>query len=353
MSLSHSQLKVDGTAILRSGLLLLVFALTGCRSPGPPPPTDRALMWPPSPAPPRIAYEMSISTPSDFGIRRRWWKTAVGYLTGNDRKDFAFITPAGICVDESGSLCVTDTGSKTVWFFDAERTYYKHWSRIGKVAFSSPVAVAMKDDVFYVADSGLGAVIVFNKKGKLLFTITDGLSRPSGLTIIGEALYVTDAALHRIEIFDLQGRYINGFGQRGTAPGEFNYPTHLTSAPGEVSSLYVTDAMNFRVQQVDTRGLPLQSIGRIGNVTGSFSRPKGVATDREGNLYVVDSLFDNIQIFDDQGRFLMHWGESGTEPGCFGLPRGIAIDRHDRIWVADAYNRRIQVFKRMTDYEED
>ena len=111
--------------------------------------------------------------------------------------------------------------------------------------------------------------------------------------------------------------------------------------------------MNFRIQQVDTRGLPLQSIGRIGNVTGSFSRPKGVATDREGNLYVVDSLFDNIQIFDDQGRFLMHWGESGTEPGCFWLPRGIAIDIHDRIWVADAYNRRIQVFKRMTDYEED
>jgi sugar lactone lactonase YvrE len=111
--------------------------------------------------------------------------------------------------------------------------------------------------------------------------------------------------------------------------------------------------MNFRIQKVDTKGRPLQSIGSIGNVTGSFSRPKGVATDSEGNLYVVDALFDNIQIFDKQGRFLMHWGEGGIEPGYFWLPTGIAIDVHDRIWVADTYNRRIQVFKRMDDHEEN
>ena len=348
----RGHLKLAKPASLWAGGLILV-AVTGCHTPATPPPTDRALMWPPAPAQPRIAYEMSLSKPADFGIKRSWWKAAAGYLTGSDRKDLAFITPAGICVDESGNVCVTDTGSKMVWFFDADEKSYKHWSRIGKFAFSSPVAVAKKEGVFYVADSELGAIIVFNRKGKLLFTITDGLQRPSGLSIIGETLYVTDSALHRVEIFDLQGRYINGFGQRGTAPGEFNYPTHIVSVQDADPSLYVTDAMNFRIQKVDARGLPLQTVGHIGNVTGSFSRPKGVATDREGNLYVVDALFDNIQIFDSQGRFLMHWGESGSEPGCFWLPRGIAIDMHDRIWVADAYNRRIQVFKRITDYEDD
>ena len=296
---------------------------------------------------------MSISKPSDFGIKRSWWKTAIGFLTGNDRHDLVFIKPTGVCLDESGNLCVTDTGSKTVWFFNAEKKSYKHWNRIGKLAFSSPVAVAKKDGVFYVADSGLGAVIAFNQKGKLLFTITDGLKRPSGLTIIEQSLYVIDAALHRVEIFDLQGRYLYGFGERGTANGEFNYPTHIASTHDTTPSLYVTDAMNFRIQQVDTKGRPLQSVGSIGNATGSFSRPKGVATDSEGNLYVVDALFDNIQIFDNQGRFLMHWGENGTDPGYFWLPRGIAVDTHDRIWVADTYNRRIQVFKKVTDYEED
>ena len=133
--------------------------------------------------------------------------------------------------------------------------------------------------------------------------------------------------------------------------GEFNYPTHLALTKEEPVSLFVTDAMNFRVQRLDAEGNPLQIIGSIGDATGTFSRPKGVATDSEGNLYVVDTLFDNIQMFDSDGRFLMHFGESGSTPGCFWLPTGIAIDDRDRIWVADSYNRRIQVFQRITDYE--
>jgi sugar lactone lactonase YvrE len=262
-----------------------------------------------------------------------------------------FSKPTGLCLDESGNLCVTDTGTRSLWFFDIDRKRYRRWERIGKIAFSSPVAVAKQDGIIYVADSGIGGVVALTEAGKLRFMVTDRLERPSGLKIVGGKLWVVDAALHRIEVFDLQGRHLHGFGQRGTGPGQFNYPTHLALTPDVPATLYVTDAMNFRVQQVDLDGNPLRIIGSIGDATGSFSRPKGVATDSEGNVYVVDALFDNIQIFDGQGRFLMHWGESGSTPGCFWLPTGIAIDTRDRIWVADSYNRRIQVFHRMIDNE--
>jgi sugar lactone lactonase YvrE len=351
MSLNHCHWKTIETTLTCAGVLFLLTA-TGCRSPVVPSPADRSLMWPPPPAQPRIAFEKSITKPSDFGFRRSWWKSTLGYIVGHNQGDLAFIKPTGVCLDESGNLCVTDTGTKTVWFFDMARKRHKRWNQIGRFTFSSPVAVAKKNGVFYVADSGLGAIIAFNEKGKLLFTITEEVKRPSGVALFGQTLCVTDAAHHRIEIFDLQGRHSHGFGLRGPKVGEFNYPTHLAITKDTNPSLYVTDAMNFRIQKVDLEGRALQSIGSIGTGTGSFSRPKGVAIDRDGNLYVVDALFDNIQIFDKQKRFLMHWGESGTEPGCFWLPTGIAIDAEDRIWVADSYNRRIQVFRRVVDHEE-
>jgi DNA-binding beta-propeller fold protein YncE len=332
--------------------LFFVLAMAGCRSPVQPAAEEPSYVWPPPPAKPRIVYEKSIAKPSDFGIRRSWWKRIGGFIVGHAGHDLVFSKPTGLCLDESGNLCVTDTGTRSLWFFDIGRKRYKRWDRIGKFSFSSPVAVAKQDGIIYVADSGIGGVVVFTESGKLRFTILDGLERPSGLRLVDQTIWVVDAARHRIEVFDLQGQHLYGFGQRGTGAGEFNYPTHLALTQDAPMSLYVTDAMNFRIQKVDPEGNPLQIIGSIGDVTGSFSRPKGVATDSAGNLYVVDALFDNIQIFDGEGRFLMHWGESGSAPGCFWLPTGIAIDARDRIWVADSYNRRIQVFQRMTDYED-
>jgi DNA-binding beta-propeller fold protein YncE len=329
----------------------MLFAVTGCQTPQTPSPVDQEMFWPPPPAQPRIAYEKSIARPDDIGIRRSWWKRAAGYIVGSDHHELAFVKPTGLCLDDAGNLCVTDTGGKAVWFFDLAGKNYKRWNSIDQYPFSSPVAVVKRDKVIYVADSGLGMVIAFNESGKLLHTISDQLVRPTGLLIIDEKLWVVDSSQHRIEVFDLNGKHVDGFGGRGTAAGKFNFPTHVAVSTGETPSLYVTDALNFRVQEVGLSGQPRCTIGSVGHATGSFSRPKGLATDSDQNLYVVDALFDNIQIFDRNGVFLMHWGSSGTDPGFFWLPSGIAIDSNDRIWVADSYNRRIQVFKRMVDNE--
>jgi DNA-binding beta-propeller fold protein YncE len=83
----------------------------------------------------------------------------------------------------------------------------------------------------------------------------------------------------------------------------------------------------------------------MGNTPGTFSRPKGVASDSDGNIYVIDALFDNIQVFDRQGRLLMDFGEHGNGIGAFWLPTAIYIDPNDSIYVSDSGNRRIQVFQ--------
>lgn len=325
--------------------------LSGCKSPQNITEETDHLIWPPPPATGKIAYVKSISNPTDLGFRKNWFKSVSNFIIGNSWTEPAFIKPTGICISKQGTLCITDMGNSTVWYFDLKQNRSKQWSHIDDKAFSAPVAVAIHENRIYIADSGRGEIIVFSTKGKPLFTVSEHLERPSSLAIDGETLWVTDSRLHQIIAFDLDGRFKEKLGNRGTAEGMFNFPTHIAVEDGHQGALLVTDSLNFRIQKIDQQGVPMQIIGALGNVSGSFSRPKGVATDREGNVYVVDSLFANIQIFDSQGRFLMHWGENGTAPGSFWLPTGIAIDASDQIWVADSYNRRIQVYKRVNHHD--
>ena len=327
--------------------LAAISTASGCLTTSPSEPDVRGAaterVWPRPPEAPRIAFVQTIDDPADLGVRVPGWRRALDFLTGAGRQDQIFITPQGVAVDEHGNLCLTDPGAGMVCFFDGERKRFRRWTVIGEERLLSPVAMGRRNGVFFVADSGLGKVLAFDHRGRRLFEIAESLERPAGLAVNGDRLYVADAKLHRILAFDLQGRLLHQFGERGTAPGQFNAPTHL--AVDDLGHIYVTDALNFRVQVFDPQGGVLAVIGSAGDASGHFSRPKGVAVDSFGHVYVVDALFDNVQGFDGEGRFLLHWGESGSAPGEFWLPAGIAVDNDDRIYVADAYNRRIQVFK--------
>jgi len=322
--------------------LVLLAGAAAAKNPPPASPTN-TLVWPAPPDAPRIAYVQSLGRPADGGAKVAFFKRIANWVTGDAAGNELFIKPFGIALDEKTNLCLTDTASHTVGYLDRARKKWRRWDHVGAVRFLSPVAVARRAGIFYVADSALPAVIAFREDGKLLFQITNRLERPSGLVIAGDRLCVADAERHCLWQYDLRGEPLGQFGERGAGPGQFNFPTHLgTDAAGR---LYVTDSMNSRVQIFDNQGRFQSQIGRLGDSPGHFSRPKGVAVDSFGHIYVLDALFDNIQIFDREGHFLMSLGASGGGPGEFWLPNGIAISPGNDIFVADAYNRRVQVFK--------
>lgn len=327
------------------GMVLAGAILCGCATPagGPPKAGLGEPVWPPPPAPARVVYERSITGPADIGIRDSWWQGLVGFFTGDGGRTPLLVRPFGLACDEQGNLCLTDPGAGRVWYFDRRARRARNWSKIGAVPLVSPVAVAKRKAVFYVADSGLQQVLAFDPRGQLRFRIgPDQLERPAGLVIIGDELFVADAGAHCVVVFDLAGRFLRRLGTRGLAAGEFNFPTHLAT---DGARLYVTDSMNDRVQVLDRQGRLEQVIGNLGDGSGYFSRPKATALDRHGHVYVTDAVFDNIQIFDQQGRFLLAVGGAGSGPGEFWMPAGVAISRDDEIFVADSYNRRVQVFR--------
>lgn len=326
--------------------LALAVGLAGCagtRHAQQPQTLASQIVWPSPPEVPRIAFVLSMTQPSDFGARVSGWGRLANWITGAERGNERLVKPFGVAIDEKDNLGLTDTGANAVGYLDRARHTWKRWTTVGRLRFASPVALAVWQGIFYVADSGRGSLVVFNEKGQFQREITNHLARPSGVAVVGERLLVVDSQRHCVVEFNLAGRYVSEFGRRGTGPGEFNFPTHI--AADRAGNVYVSDSMNGRIQVFDPTGRFRNQIGASGDTPGSFGRPKGVAVDSFGHVYVMDALFDNVQIFDGEGRLLLNIGETGSSPGQFWLPNGIAISGRDEIFVADSYNHRVQVFK--------
>ncbi|MBI5388272.1 MAG: 6-bladed beta-propeller [Verrucomicrobia bacterium] len=302
-----------------------------------------SLVWPAPPEAPRIAHQQNFTRPADLGVKRAALGRFANWITGSDKGNEPLVKPFAVALDENDNLCLTDTGAGVVCFLDRAKKKWFRWEKIDRVRFSSPVSIVRHQGTFFVADSGLPAVVAFDEKGKLQFLATNKLERPVALAVSAGRLLVADSQRHCIVVLDMNGRYLTEFGHRGSGPGELNFPTHL--AVDAAGDLYVTDSMNGRVQRWSSSHQFKNQIGSYGNRPGYFSRPKGVAADTLGHLYVIDAMFDNVQIFDREGRLLLTLGQAGSQPGEFWLPNGIAISRQNEIFVADTYNHRVQVFK--------
>src|SRR5262245_54869988 len=95
-------------------------------------------------------------------------------------------------------------------------------------------------------------------------------------------LYMPEAGNHRVDVFDLNGKFLFDFGGQGTEPGKFNVPE---------SAKFTSD----------------------------------------GTLYVADLKNDRIQTFDKDGKLLKVWGKTGTGPGEFKSPPATAFAKYDNI----------------------
>lgn len=298
-----------------------------------------------------IVYLRTIDSTSIRSFRqpRSLWGKLVAWVAGPAEVP-QLLRPYGLTEDNLGRLIVTDPGLGVVHIFDFERRRHDILQGTRQEPLVSPIGVAVDaGNNIYVSDSVRARILVFNAQGKLLRALGGGkdkvvLMRPTGLALdpARKILYVTDTLRHQVLLLGLEGQLLKVIGERGSAAGEFNFPTALTLAGG---LLYVVDAMNFRIQIFTQEGEFVRHFGELGNQSGTMNRPKGVAVDSDGNLYVVDALFETVQIFDREGRLLYFFGSTGNGAGQFGLPSGIYIAPRDRIYVTDSLNQRVHIFR--------
>ncbi|MFI5253438.1 MAG: 6-bladed beta-propeller [Bacteroidota bacterium] len=300
------------------------------------------LVWPAPPEQARITHLLTISSIQNFKHEGGFFSKIVGFIFGESHSQQWLVQPVGIAISPKHQIYITDPGAKGIHILDQDKEEYEFVNQTKFGSFLSPVGIAFSSDgSTYISDSEHGDITVLNEDRKAQFQIKDHLLRPTGLLILNDTLYVADAARHEIVLFDLKGKFLMNFGQRGESSGNFNFPIALA---GE-NSLFVIDALNYRVQKFTTMGGFISAFGRQGGAPGSFASPKGIALDSEHHIYVTDVLMDNFQIFNEEGQLLLVVGKKGDRDGQFMSPSGIAIDDKDRIYIVDMLNKRIQMFQ--------
>ena len=315
-----------------------------------PEPKKVELVWPLPPDQARVRWDSMIRGAFDVEpMKKANWLDRVAGIQKRDFKP-SLMKPYGIATDSKGRIYVSDSGQQIVFVFDREHHKVDFLGSTMQVHLRVPLGIAIDGkDRIWVADAIGQHVFAFDTDGNLLMAVgkMEEMNNPTAVAVDDKRhrLYVTDSKNHCVLVYDSEtGLLITKFGQRGTGPGEFNFPTNLAlSSDGKI---YVADTMNFRVQIFDPEYKFVDSFGQQGQRWGQFSKVKGIALDDHDNVYVVDSDFCNVQVFDQNKRLLLFFAGFGKGPGGFWLPAGMHIDtRTNTLFVADQNNQRIQIFK--------
>jgi DNA-binding beta-propeller fold protein YncE len=257
----------------------------------------------------------------------------------------------------------------------------------------SGVAVNSKDEIF-VFHRGARALMKFNRQGKLLRVLGEGVfTTPHGLRVDEEDnIWTTDMGSHIVVKMDPRGRILMVLGMRGWAE-DWHPAGHLRCfhepndvAFGRHGEIYVSQGHGqgeSRILEFDANGNFLKTWGGEGEGPGQFNQPHSLITDSSGRLYVADRSNERVQVFDADGNFLREWvypgapcglalmadrrhlmlahghtgkilkldlnghvlgttGSQGKGPNQYGEAHFVALDREENIYVADPLNWRVQ-----------
>jgi len=289
---------------------------------------------------------------ADVKGKPSWAKRFLKAVIGLDDQQKGMLAPNGVSVDPQGRILVADTKERVLHVFDPVRRRYQQFHPPDSDPFLAPIGVACDaQGRIFVSDALRARVFLFSPQGKFLRALgavdreESIFKRTTGIAVNNQLnrLYVVDTVAMRVVMMTLEGKLVGRFGQRGTGPGEFNYPTYIAVAPD--GSLWVTDSLNFRVQHFDPEGKFLSAFGNPGAGPGEFDKAKGIAVDGQGRVYVVEGRNDRVQVYDAEGRLLFVFGSTGAGAGEFFLPTAVALDSENQIYVADGFNRRVQMFR--------
>lgn len=374
-------------------LLAMPYADIGAQRP----PRDRTV-WPRGPEPARIQYVGTLASERDIGANISRFAKIRFSITGEKATLLAILRrPHDIFVDPQSRWWVTDMGRRQILRFDPNNRSARVVGASASDDSTLATPLGLTGDArgfIYIADGMRHRVVVLNAAGIPVRFIGEGvLLNPVDVALdeLRGRLYVCDSFLHQVVVFNLRGEVIGRLGRnvagvealseairridlaptthsgvpqrvdlahskpqrgpkdiddnRGSASGEFRYPSFIALAPN--GHLFVSDVMNFRIQEFDGAGVFIRSIGEIGDIPGTFTRPKGLAVDSDGNLFVADAAFNNIQVFNSKGELLMAFPDRKSADGQLALPEGVYIDASDRIMVADSFNGRVQLYLRL------
>ena len=157
------------------------------------------------------------------------------------------------------------------------------------------------------------------------------------------ALHVGESSTSEILVYEYPSmRLKRRFGSKGDDEGQF---MSIASIAVDAKHIYVLDHTGLAVQLFDLKGEFVRGWGQHSLGGANFSLPNAIAVDAKGRIVVADGLRHDIKYFDLEGRFIGHFGGVGRKPGDVSFPSGLAIGNDGRVYVAERGNSRVQIFE--------
>ena len=198
--------------------------------------------------------------------------------------------PNDAVVDADGSVYVADTDHRRVRVFRADGTVLRDIPTGSPHKDSRPWGVALSSEGLWVSDRAWKIVYLFNRGGTLLKTLS-GVGRVRGASVDHmEALYVVDREDDRVRKFDPKGSPLLSFGPRSLASKAERQAVRFLSDPADAAigpdgALWVADSGHDRIvryvlpSQAGGHGMAALSAGEMLYTPASLKAPVTRAID--------------------------------------------------------------------------
>lgn len=309
--------------------------------------------------------------------------------------DMYFGEVAGVALNSQGHIFIfSRTGERStvhgasasqLFEFSPDGTFLRE---IGKnlygFAFAHTVRIDRNDNI-WATDEGTNMIIEFDPAGQVLMVLgrRDEAAEAAPAPVPGAAprrprwgafnrptdvawdrdgdVFIADGyGNSRVVKVDRNGRWVKTWGERGSAPGQFN--TVHTIANDAAGNIYVGDRSNRRIQVFDPDGTLLRIItidvpfhgepnillgampGSGGNPLAQSGAPWAVCITPPPRefLYVADAVPGRIYKLTLDGKVVGVLGEAGKQPKQFGWIHEIACPSENTLYVAELLNWRVQ-----------
>jgi len=217
--------------------------------------------------------------------------------------------PEGVSKDKNGDIYVTDEHNLRINVFKEDGTYLRSLS-----VPQDPQYVLVLGDRLYYSLNKRNVVVCSTKDGReilrlgheALFPLFCYLGVPASVAafVILTAMKKPGRGLLAALALGAVCALACGWDyRRHSQPGENRRPDCITPSP-DGQRLYVSDRDNGRIQVYDLEGKFLFGFGEEGEGPGQLKDPIQTAFDKEGRLWVCDSFNHRLSVFTADGKFL-------------------------------------------------
>ncbi|GAB4321969.1 MAG: hypothetical protein Kow0059_16880 [Candidatus Sumerlaeia bacterium] len=248
--------------------------------------------------------------------------------------------PARVAVDDAGRIYVSDPAAGSVFVYDGTLGAL---GEIGGLDLPLGVAADSARNRLYVGDDERDRIEVFDLDGAFIETIAAGeVQMPNDLALDSAGnVYVADSLGNVVRVYSPDGAWLRNIGV-----GIVSFPASVVVSGSE---LYVADQINFKIRVFSLTGSQLRSFGAkipgFGAFSpGSFVKLQSLAVDNYGYVHAGDCYMNNVQMLHPStGAYKTVYGSYGTDPGGLNLPLDLAFVQEGVMVVANTRNHRVEL----------